>query len=124
MHGDWWTWSGSNRRPLSCHGTTKIVSDCRCSTYEPVESAKEAKIAVSCYQTATKSLVGKGADRGGSALFCVPEVSDAPAPPLPVCFAPQEGQQTRTSASNFGFRRNDGHRVPRIGLFLSLAVGL
>jgi len=73
-----WTWSGPHRRPLPCHEITETVSLCWLSTYEPAESAKAAKIAVSCYQIATKIvatkllprvLVGEGADRGGSVPY-------------------------------------------------------
>ena len=42
----WWTWSGSNRRPLPCHEIQRIVSYRRYSTYEPAQPAKTALWAV------------------------------------------------------------------------------
>jgi len=42
----WWTWSGSNRRPLPCHGGQESANYRRNSTYEPAQPAKTAQSAL------------------------------------------------------------------------------
>jgi len=42
----WWTWSGSNRRPLPCHGGQENANYRRNSTYEPAQPAKTAQSAL------------------------------------------------------------------------------
>ena len=46
LKGFWWTWSGSNRRPLPCHGIAQTASYRRHSTYKPAQPAKTAQSAL------------------------------------------------------------------------------
>ena len=42
----WWTWSGSNRRPLPCHAVYEKASCRRQGTYGPAQPAKTAQLAL------------------------------------------------------------------------------